>query len=363
MEKYLILEQKEDKLKSILKEKLGNEYDDEFVDDIFLMDPTINSNKKYISWLQKQYYNGDLTEDNYTNVKTWLDTYHKLSERKLLPNEFKDITTLNISNIENIYNTTKDKLNVTRSESTKQDELQRLKSIFGKQIETQNWYIIDIKTREDQIEQGRHTKWCIQGTNTQGRTLRDIYYQEFKDVWKDKRLSEIMDYIMSAMGVEPTNDEDKFEQFYTMQQQQIPKMEQRYLSPEDRQNLDDVSKQYKLLFTQYREFEKRDGDGHIWQQIYKPNPFYKFQFIFGIGEFRDQENNMLDLHFLSNLTLQTKKDNESKFISYNIPKEHVNELIKVFSKYPVQKTVINKQISGKYIPDYVDYLKQKMSQN
>lgn len=360
MGRYLILEQKEDKLKSILKNKLGDKYNEEFVEDIFSLDPTIDSNKKYISWLQKQYYDGYLTEDNYNNVKMWLDTYHKLSERKLLPAEYKDITSLTLSVIEKIHNTMKDKLTVTRAESTKQDELQRLKSIFGEQIETENWYIIDIKTREEQIEQGRHTKWCIQGTNTQGKTLKDIYYQEFKDIWKDERLSEIMDYIMSTMGVEPTNDEEKFEQFYTMQKLQIPRMERQFLTPEDRQNLDEVSKQYKLLFTQYMEFEKRDGDGHIWQQIYKPNPFYKFQFIFGIGEFRDQENNMLDLHFLSNFTLQTKKNNESKSIAYKIPKDHVKEIIKVFSQYPVQKTVINKQIRGEYIPDYVDYLKEKM---
>jgi len=30
---------------------MGNNYDEEFVEDIFLLDPTINTNKKYISWL------------------------------------------------------------------------------------------------------------------------------------------------------------------------------------------------------------------------------------------------------------------------------------------------------------------------
>ena len=360
MKKQLFLEQKEDKIKLILQNKMGNNYDEEFVEDIFLLDPTINSNKKYISWLQKQYYTGQLTEDNYTNVKIWLDTYNKLSERQLLPTDVKDITTLTIPMLENIHNEMKDKLTITRQDVNKQDELERLKSIFGKQIETDNWYIIDVKTREDQIEQGRHTKWCIQGTNTQGKTLRDIYYQEFQDIWKDERLSEIMDYIMRSMGVQPTNDEDKFEQFYEMQKHQIPRMEHQYLSKYDINNLDEVSKQYKLLFIQYMEFEKKDGDGHIWQQIYKPNPFYKFQFIFGIGEFRDQENNMLNLNTLSNFILSTKNENGSTQVQYKIPKDHVKELIQVFNKYPKQKSVIQKQINGEYIPDYIDYIKEHM---
>jgi hypothetical protein len=55
-----------------------------------------------------------LTEDNYTNVKVWLDTYNKLSERQLLSTDIKDITTLTIPMLENIHNEMKDKLTVTR---------------------------------------------------------------------------------------------------------------------------------------------------------------------------------------------------------------------------------------------------------
>lgn len=360
MQKISILEQRIDDLKEQLRKKMGDKFDSDFVNDLFLIDPTNDTINKYAFWLQKQYSLGNITEDNYTNVKMWLDTYHNLSERKLLPPEYKDITPLSVNDLVNIHNTMRNKLETTRKETQKTDEISRLKSIFKNQIETNNWYIIDVKTREDQIEQGRHTKWCIQGTNTQGKTLRDIYYQEFQDIWKDERLSEIMDYIMRSMGVQPTNDEDKFEQFYEMQKHQIPRMERQYLSQHDINNLDEVSKQYKLLFTQYMEFEKRDGDGHIWQQIYKPNPFYKFQFIFGIGEFRDQENNMLNLATLSNFVLSTKNENGSTQVQYKIPKDHVKELIQVFSKYPKQKTVIQKQINGEYIPDYIDYIKEHM---
>jgi len=92
---------------------------------------------------------GNITEDNYTNVKMWLDTYHNLSERKLLPPEYKDITPLSVNDLVNIHSTMRDKLKTTRKETQKTDEISRLKSIFKNQIETNNWYIIDIKTRED----------------------------------------------------------------------------------------------------------------------------------------------------------------------------------------------------------------------
>lgn len=354
MQKISILEQRIDDLKEQLRKKMGDKFDSDFVNDLFLIDPTNDTINKYAFWLQKQYSLGNITEDNYTNVKMWLDTYHNLSERKLLPPEYKDITPLSVNDLVNIHSTMRDKLKTTRKETQKTDEISRLKSIFKNQIETNNWYIIDIKTREDQIEQGRHTKWCIQGTNTQGKTLKDIYRQEFQDVWKDDRLSEIMNYIMRSMGVQPVDEEDKFEQFYQMQQQQIPRMEQRYLSREEIRNLDEVSKQYKLLFIQYKQFENRDGDGHIWQQIYKPNPFLKFQFIFGIGEYRDQENNSLDMQQFSNLKLTTQNK------EHDIPPNQVQELITFFSKYPKQKQIITKQKQGEYIPDYVDYIRENM---
>ncbi len=321
-------------------EKNNIEFDEDFYEDILFIDTTKTG--KYKDWLQKQYRTGNLTIDNYDTVKQGIAVYNQLADRNLISIEEKDITKLSIQQMIQISNTNKQKLNINSSERKKEQEIVDIKNLIpsDKLYETNNWYITYQETREEQVKFGENTKWCIQQTNTQGKTLRDVYHQEFVDIWlKDQKLSNMLDNMLRYMNIgNPDNPEEKFELFY---QQQI-EQQSRFLGRSLLDEPDPVSTAYELLFDQYLEFEKKRGDNKIWILINKKNPFIKYCFVFGIYEFRNQINEEINL-----------KD------FFNDPNN--TELIQFFNKYRKQKSVIVDQLNGVKLPTYVDVIKKEFN--
>lgn len=313
-------------------EKNNIEFDEDFYEDILFIDTTKTG--KYKDWLQKQYRTGNLTIDNYDIVKQGISMYDQLADRNLIGVEEKDIAKLSIQQMIQISNTNKQKLNINSSQ-------RKIKNLIpsDKLYETNNWYITYQETREEQVKLGENTKWCIQQTNTQGKTLRDVYHQEFINIWlKDQKLSNMLDNMLILMKIgNPDNPEEKFELFY---QQQI-KQQSRFLGRSLLDEPDPVSTAYELLFDQYLEFEKEGGDNKIWILINKKNPSIKYCFVFGIYEFRNQKNEEVNL-----------KD------FFNDPNN--TELIQFFNKYRKQKSVIVDQFNGVKLPTYVDVIKKKL---
>ena len=313
-------------------EKNNIEFDEDFYEDILFIDTTKTG--KYKDWLQKQYRTGNLTIDNYDIVKQGISMYDQLADRNLIGVEEKDIAKLSIQQMIQISNTNKQKLNINSSQ-------RKIKNLIpsDKLYETNNWYITYQETREEQVKLGENTKWCIQQTNTQGKTLRDVYHQEFINIWlKDQKLSNMLDNMLILMKIgNPDNTEEKFELFY---QKQI-KTQSRFLGRSLLDEPDPVSTAYELLFDQYLEFEKEGGDNKIWILINKKNPSIKYCFVFGIYEFRNQKNEEVNL-----------KD------FFNDPNN--TELIQFFNKYRKQKSVIVDQFNGVKLPTYVDVIKKKL---
>ena len=313
-------------------EKNNIEFDEDFYEDILFIDTTKTG--KYKDWLQKQYRTGNLTIDNYDIVKQGISMYDQLADRNLIGVEEKDIAKLSIQQMIQISNTNKQKLNINSSQ-------RKIKNLIpsDKLYETNNWYITYQETREEQVKLGENTKWCIQQTNTQGKTLRDVYHQEFINIWlKDQKLSNMLDNMLILMKIgNPDNTEEKFELFYQKQIEQQSRFLGRSLLDEP----DPVSTAYELLFDQYLEFEKEGGDNKIWILINKKNPSIKYCFVFGIYEFRNQKNEEVNL-----------KD------FFNDPNN--TELIQFFNKYRKQKSVIVDQFNGVKLPTYVDVIKKKL---
>lgn len=387
---------------------MGENFDEEFVTDLFEIDPSKSG--KYKEFLQKEYYKGNIILDNYNQVKSTLAKYNELLDRNMLSMDEKNINKLQLSEMEIIVTKLEQKLLSTSKEEKKFAAINRLNLDTDPNIiSTSHWYVAKVDNREDQIKYGESTKWCITQTNTKGKTLVDIYLHEYKDIWlknesmlqmlrnllrfRNKKISieeykkysiknkndnrnDIIgvDEIDEIMAVHPevtnnvevsiTNEneyyiknskEEKRQIFIQFYKQQIQQQSQ-YLHTDFLSLPDPVTTQLELAFKQYIQFETENGDGIIWICILKSNPFIKYQFMFGIYEFRDKLNTEVNLKdfFDGNI-----KDISDKTIAEKII--IANELKEIFIKYDTQKDRITRQLKSEKLPTYLEYVKSRFN--
>ncbi len=274
-------------------------------------------------------------------IKDLLKKYDELSNRKLLSPEYRDISRLTVQDVEEQVSKHAQRLEKTSGEVKKENVLSEIVSGIPKN-QMQNvgdWVVIKQKNREEQVLQGKNTKWCISQTNTQGKTLKDVYRQEYEDIWlQDRTLSGMLDNMIRYMGLgDPNDPEEKFELFFTQQIQQ----QNRYIGRDIMDDPDPVVTALELLFKQYQSFGQERGDGNIWIVINRNNPFEKYCLIFGIYEFRNQQNETIEL---------------KEFFERN------DELKEFFDKTTsVQRDVIERQLDGEKLPTYIDIIKEKFN--